>query len=333
MKKLIFLLIILLNSSEGWGEYEPKFEIVFMHKITSNQNCSKQVHINIAEKWHIYISEYNSLQETNTYIIEAFDLYNLSILVSWDYYNSENNSKAIQLFPCMHEENRINISDCGTYIDYVLDVRPLVTTLEFKNNAGHILTENKYVTIEASNYYSSYPYISDIWEFIIGGEVYSISGFSNTLNMSGSSLIESFKMQNPDKPELTYKEIVDKGSFYVRHIPYISDILYNDCNCDCMAKITDNKIIVIPVLSSPTITSVETIRPTCNGDDDGKAIIHLSRAVYENELLQIVIQNMPLGEGNPLTVPPGASTCTITGLSAGSSSIVLDGKYPYDHSY
>ena len=96
------------------------------------------------------------------------------------------------------------------------------------------------------------------------------------------------------------------------------------------AKCHSDEIVLHPTLSAPTILSIETIPPSCDDANDGKAIIHFSRAVYENELLQILIEGLSVDENNIRVVPPGVSTYTITGLSAGGEQIVLDGKYPYN---
>jgi hypothetical protein len=327
MKKLIVLLMILLYAGEGWGQQTPpgyiKFELVFTYKIKYD-NCSNPIQIDIPGE---FVSETDSYSGTITkiYLINAGsqpirigEEYDVApVFIHFD-------------FPCMYEEGNISLYDCFG-MDYIVKVRPSVTTLKFANDDEHVLAENKDITIVANYSYSAFSPMTDMWEFIIGEETYSVPHTSEYFYMNGNSLLDMLKMHNPDKPVLTYKELVDKGQFYVRHFP-IFDPDY-DCNSDCVEHFPVYQMAITPVLSAPKIVSVETIPPSCEGESDGYAVIHFSRAVYENELLQIIIEDLPLGESNPLTVPLGASTCTITGLAVGSRSIVLDGKYPYDHSY
>jgi hypothetical protein len=352
MKKLIFLLIILMNAGEGWGFL--KYEVVFTYTVTARSSdydcysqevkiegpgiCSGDIYHDYGMVSRTYVAKFITDYQSNSKI---------RISISPDYHNYSYTEIPIH-FPCMCEEKTISLPDGFAYcsnmysIKYVLEVRPLATTLTFHGESGEfILTENQNAMLVASATYDltpNYPLISmeDVWEFMIGEEKYSMrfpSYYGSidyiSLLYGGNSLIELLTIHNPDKPILTYKDLVDKGAFYVRHIPEIFD---NDNDCDYLKNFPEYQMAITPVLSSPTIVSIEEIPPSCEGGSDGKAVIHFSRAVYENELLQIIIEDLPLGESNPLTVPPGASSCTITGLAAGSRAIVLDGKYPYNNS-
>jgi hypothetical protein len=233
-------------------------------------------------------------------------------------------------YPCMNEEKTINLGgfkvtyainveiqslkiveynyytdgwhNIGAGIIYLINDRPLGLA------AQNIITANGN---SFSDQYSDYT-----WEANIGGTWYTM-GWKSTAFLYfalGEYFPENFSGYQGD-----FKDIVQsRQPVYVRVKSGCGDI--------------SNAIPLQPQLSAPTIDAVIPITETCYKKGDGQLIINFSRALYENEMLQVLAVRDDFSVQETENVPAMSASCTIDSLNNGNYNIILNGKYPYNPS-
>jgi hypothetical protein len=337
MKKLIGLIGLLLCAFNGTAEitYVVNFNISYIKKIdTQCSLCSIGAYAKYSNgnqldcfgNRYTSISPYNALKYTRE--CKANEI--REIVIGMDSGSGYLFYHSIYLtYPCMNEEKTITLSAFD--ITYSLTVKPKSLSLTYYDHNGLseelYLYDNKSISL-VRNYILSYcDYSGANWEFYIGGYWYQLpASVSSSLYFSGEELFTMLKSNYKYSPPYfslplgDFRTVVkNKSSIRVRY--------RTAGTCQCGEFVSD-ELVLHPRIVAPTITSIDKIPETCYKSKDGKLIVHFSRALYEDEALDIMYS---IGEysGGTVQVPALSDSCVISGLSSGTYKIILAGRYPY----
>ena len=92
-------------------------------------------------------------------------------------------------------------------------------------------------------------------------------------------------------------------------------------------QINQEKLDLVPILSSPHIIQTEAIAPTCHGEGNGSIRLTFDRALRQGEKLNIYRDGLLLeSEGGNIQLDK-TNSVTLRGLPHGSYTLTLRGSY------